>query len=391
MIATLEGHTVTHGRVWVPRFGLPWAEVSLDVEATLTGSVSLTVADTTWRMAVVAGGANVGRSHYRLVGGAGGWGRDVAEKGYANDAGVKVSTVLGDAAAEVGETFAATLPTTRIGPAYARERGPAARVLEHVAPGAWYVREDGSTVLGLRAASSLATAYTVGAVDLARGTATLAAEQIAGIVPGLVVEGLTVADVLHEVTPGALRSHVWGESAAGETRRVEAIRAIVAQLFPDMRYRGVYEYRVVTQSGERLDVQPVRTGLGLPSLRRVPVRHGIPGAKASHLLGSRVLVSFVDADPARPVVVGFEEPDGPGALAVLLTLQGGTKGIARKDDAVRAGRLLVDGGILYYRETLTDAWAPIAAPLNPGVQALSDLGTPLIGDITAASSLARCG
>jgi hypothetical protein len=138
-------------------------------------------------------------------------------------------------------------------------------------------------------------------------------------------------------------------------------------------------------------LQPVRTSLGLPSLRRVPVRHGIPGVWATHILGSRVLVAFVDADPARPVVVGFEDTDGPGALASVLTLQGGTLGVARETDPVHAGRLLYDGGVVFYRESLTDPWAALPTPATPGIQALSDLGVALTGEITDASAIARCG
>lgn len=389
MIATLAGHTVTHAQVWIPGYGLPWAEVSLDGAVTLTGSVTLTIVDASWTMAVVSGGADIGRSHYRLVGGAGGWGRSVPAKAYNNDAGVKLSSVLTDAATAAGEAFSITPPTTKIGPHYAREAGPAGRVLEQLVPGAWYVGADGLTYLGTRGASTLSTPYTAGPVDLGRGAVTLAAEQISGIVPGLVVEGLTVADVMHELTPDALRSHVWGVAGGGMNRRPEALRAIIEQLFPDMRYRGVSEFRVATQEGERLNLQPVLTSLGLPSLRRVPVRPGVPGVKATHLLGSRVLVAFVNADPARPVVVGFEDAEGSGFLPSMLTLQNGSKGIAREDDSVG---YLCSGpaAVINYRKTLASSWAPVPAGTGPGgAPTAGDVGLPM--SVAAASTVARCG
>ena len=389
MIGTLEGHTVTHAQVWIPAHGLPWAEVSLAVEAELSGAVTLTIADASWSMAVVSGGPDVGRSHYRLVGGAGGWGRAVAAKPYTNDAGVKLSSVLTDAASEAGEAFATVPPTTKIGPHFAREAAPAARVLEQLVPGAWYVGADGLTYLGARAASTLSTPYAAGPVDLARNSATLAAEEIEGIVPGLVVEGLTVVDVLHELTPGALRSHVWGSAGTGGTRATEAIRAIVEQLFPEMRYRGLFEFRVVTQEGERLNLQPVQVSIGLPSLRRVPVRPGVPGVKATHLLGSRVLVGFVNADPARPFVDSFEDAEGSGFLPSLLVLQNGSKGIARLDDSTG---YLCSGpaAVLNYRKTLASTWAPVPAGTGPGgAPAAGDVGIPM--SVAAASTAARCG
>lgn len=391
MIGHLNSYTATHALIWISAYGLPWAEISLDVEATLTGAVTLTVADLAMSMTVVSGGPDVGRSHYRLVGGAGGWSSTIAAKGYANDAGVKASTVLQDAATAAGETFAETLPTTRVGDHYTREAGPASQVLHELYPRAWYVGADGLTYLGTRAASTLSTLYTPGPVDLARGTVTLAADAIAGIVPGLEIEGVTVADVMHEMTPDRLRSHVWGTALGSTSRRADAMRAIVDQLLPDLPYRGLTEYRIVLQSGDRLDLQVVRTSSGLSDQRRVRVRPGLPGCKASHYLGSRVLVAFVDADPARPVVVSFEDAEITGFVAPLLKLAGGGLPVARDTDPVLAGYLLYDAPLVYYRGGLLDPWVAIPPPATPGVRLVSDLGVALAGTITDGSAIAECG
>jgi len=349
--ATLAGHRVTHARVHLPAWGVWWAEVSIDEEAELAGRIPLNVADLALSGTVMSGGIGPkGRASYRLAGGAGGWGKSIAARSYANDAGLKAATVISDAASACGETLdAATLPTTRLGPAFVREAAPAARVLEQVVPEAWYVGEDGTTRIGKRTATSLTVPAAVSSVDRAVGAVALASDSIATIVPGITVEGLEAVDVLHELAPGAaLRSMLWCAGIASTSRRLSAHRRILEQIDPRRRYRGVFEYRVVTQDGERLNLQPIRVSIGMPDIQRVPVRPGVSGARATVALGSRVLVSFIDADPARPAVLAFEDAEGDGFKPIqlefdattLIKLAAGVLGAARQTDAVQAGPFL---------------------------------------------------
>lgn len=354
--ATITGHPITHARVHLPAWGVPWAEVGLEEEATLSGAATLTIADLTLVGTIMSGGPGPkGRSRYRFACGAGAWGKALPAKGYANDAGVKASTVLQDAAREAGEPLdAASLPATRLGPAFARESGVAARVLEQCFPAGWYVGADGITRIGARPSAPLTGTFDVLTVDKACGTVELASETIARIVPGIIVEGLEAVDVMHELAPGTLRSTLWGKGIAPSTRRLVALRRLIEQLDPRRRFRGTYEYRVVQQQGERLTVQPVRVSIGMPSLQRVFVRPGVSGARSDVALGTRVLVTFVDAEPSRPTVVGFEDAEGTGFLptqtdidataalnigetAIVTKLADGTLGIARQTDAVIAG------------------------------------------------------
>ncbi len=345
--ATLAGHRVTHARVHLPAFGVWWAEASIDEEAAISGRVSLMVADLSLSGTIMSGGIGPkGRASFRLAGGAGGWGRSVPARSYANDAGLKAATVLADAAAACGEAIdPATLPTGRLGPAFVREAAPAARVLEQVAPAAWYVGEDGITRIGKRAAVTLTTPAAIGTIDRAVGTVALASDSIAPIVPGITVEGIEAVDVLHELAPEGLRSTLWGSGIAPSTRRIAAMRRLFEQLDARRRYRAIYEYRVVTQDGERVNLQPIRVSVGMPDLQRVPVRPGVSGARADLALGSRVLVGFIEADPARPVVLAFEDADGDGFkptqldldASALITLAAGVLGAARQTDPVQAG------------------------------------------------------
>lgn len=324
MMASLAGKRVTSARTTIPGWGCWYAEASIDGEHSLSGGVELVLADLKLHGTVLSGGPQKGRSSFVIVGGKGKWGTVIPRKSYANDAGVKVSTVLGDAAREAGETLEIS-SSDRVGPAWTRNEGPASKVLQILAPAAWYMGEDGVTRLGKRPSVPFTEkAPRVTPVDLARRTVTLASEKIATLVPGAVVDGIEAVDVLHEIGPSGLRTTIYGEQSFGGSRELAALRALLEQLDPHRKFRGVTEYRVVTQTGERLNLQPVRVSTGMPDLQRVSVRPGVSGAKAQVMLGSRVLVGFVDADPARPFVAHFEDADGEGFTPLLLELDAST-------------------------------------------------------------------
>lgn len=336
---TLNGLRATDARINLPAWGVPYADVSLDSEHTLTGAATLVVADFKLTGTILSGGPAIGRSFFRIVGGAGGWSKTLPKTSYSNDSGVKLATVLGDAATACGETLDTTTidQAVRLGPYWTRAEDQACTLLELLAPNAWYVGEDGKTRLGQRPKTTLtATAARTSQIDLARGTVTLASETIASIVPGIVVDGLEAVDVEHEVSAkGGLRSKIWGRnSAAGNSRLLAAYREMLDLLDPGRKYRGTYEYRVVTQEGERLNLQVVLVSTTMPDIKRVVVRPGVMGCKGHPALGSRVLVIFVNNDPARPAVVGFEDAEGSGFMPLSLALAGGGAAVARVGDSV---------------------------------------------------------
>lgn len=337
--ATLNGLRVPECRAQIPASGLWFADVKVDDVASLTGSVALKIADLEMVGTIISGGVYEGVGRYRVQGGAGRWGHTIPAKDYSNDAGVKLSTVISDAAQAAGEPLdTSTIPAGIVGTKWSRVRGPSSWTLQALLPGGWYVGEDGVTRCGSRPAAPYTVPAERTSVDLARGRVELAAGVLTGLVPGAVVEGLTAVDVEHVVADRTVRSVLWGQGVAPGSRRLAAFRVLLDRLLPDYRYRGVYECRVVTQEGERLNLQPVRSGLGLPDLRRVRVRPGVPGVKALHALGSLVLVAFVDADPGRAVVVSADDAESPGWMPLTLTLgDAPVLGVARQTDAVVAG------------------------------------------------------
>lgn len=312
--ATLNGNACARVRMQVPAWGAWWADVDLTEGVELSGSVTLQLADVTAVGTVMSGGVADGRATYRIIGGAGGWGRTLPRKGYHNDAGIRLSAVVGDAAATVGESVD-DLPTTRLGAHYVRREGMASLVLPMRA---WHVGFDGVTRLTLRAESTYAGSAPRTRRAPGAQVIELAVEEIANLLPGVVVDDAAPAtDVEYNLDAQRLTVSVW--AGASTTRRLAALSAIFEALAPDLRYRGTYEFRVVTQEGDRLNLQPVRAATGMPDLARVPVR-GAPGYRANVTLGELVLVTFVDADPSRPCVIAHSPWGDPGWMPQLVEI-----------------------------------------------------------------------
>lgn len=335
-LAAVNGNPATSLRASVPRWGCWWVDVDLVGEVALTGSATVTLADLTMAGTIVSGGVADGRSAYRIAGGKGGWGKVLAKKAYNDDSGVKRATVLRDAATAAGETIDG-LPTSRMGPHFARRDGVASAVLNLVAPRAWRVGFDGVTRMGAYPDS----VYAGDGVRTRRAPGTqvidVVTDKLAALVPGVTVDGsLPATDVEYELSEDRLTAHVYAGRYAN--RRLSALARQVEALFPDIKYRGTFEYRVVSQQGDRLNLQVARVASDMPDLSRVPVRPGMAGLKATVKPGELVLVVFADADPSRPQVVSHDAVDAPGWMPLTLELGGpGALGIVRLGDAVQAG------------------------------------------------------
>lgn len=314
---SLAGVAVTNLRASIPAYGCAWFDVTLAEAAVFSaGPQSLKIADKTYAVSVVHGGVVDGTARYRCVAGFGGWRQPLPKKASHNDAGVKVSSLVREAADAVGERVG-TLPDTRVGPHWSRDAGrPASWVLHAVAPNNWYVDDAGVTQIGQRPS----VVYSGGGIrtrkDLAAGVVEITTETLDTLAPGAIVDGNAPATDL-EIVGDANKMVVRVYFAPVIDRTLDAFRKIFDALYPQIKYCGVWEYRVVSQDGERLNLQPVRTASGMPDLERVPVRPGVSGWRADVTLGEVVLVAFADQSPARPQVIAHEAADSPGWLPTL--------------------------------------------------------------------------
>jgi len=335
-LASLSGSAASRVRMQVPAYGVWWADVDLTGPAELArgDSAQLVVGDVEASCTVVDGGSADGRAAYRVAGGGGGWGQEVEERSYQNDAGVSVSLVVGDVAADVGETVSGASGNTSRH--YVRAAEPASFVLHRLYPRGWYVDFEGVTQIGQRAE----TAYEGSATRTRRapgvGVIDVATSEVAALVPGVTVDGsLPATDVEYILDGGRLTARVYVGTRMA--RRLAAWARLFDALDPARRYRGVYDYRVVSQSTDRLNLQIVRTSTGMPDLARVQVC-GPFGLRAVATPGAVVKVAFTDADPARPFVIAGPAWDDPGWITtgVLMGIEP-RLGVARQTDPVVAG------------------------------------------------------
>jgi hypothetical protein len=281
----------------------------LTSELSASGQATIEIADRSYVGTIVRGSTVYGRSRYRIVAGQGGWGGSVEARSYYDTAGVEAAKILADLASDAGETIAG-LPTTRLGQHYARHGGIASRVLHELAPRAWYVDAAGVTQYGQRASATYTGSDTRTAVDPAAGYVDLAVSELGVLDPGVVVDGGAPATDI-EITLDATRLTVRVYRGTTHSRELDALARLMDSLDPNRRFHAVYEYRVVTQDGYALNLQPVRASSGMPDLERVPVRLP-PGYRCEHLLGSLVTVAFLDGDASRPRVITGDDAGAPG-------------------------------------------------------------------------------
>lgn len=316
---SVNGNRVTSATCWRSDWGRWYVDVETDKAVALSGTAELVLSDLTLKGTILSGGTFADRARYHIIGGAG-WSKEVASKSYANDAGVKVSRVVSDIAQLCGETFDSSGVSGDVGKACAFDKGPAFRILERVAPSAWYVDELGVTHLGKRPRTKITEKLAILSVDRAASIVQIASDKIAQLAPGATVEGIEAIDVVHSITEKATRTTFYGARGATGSRHLRAFRAILDIVDPGRRFRGLYEYRVVAQVGDLLDLQIVRSSTGMPDLRRVPVRPGVPGCSADFVPGSRVIVGFSDESQSGAFVIAGDEVGAAGFLPTVLKI-----------------------------------------------------------------------
>ncbi len=209
--ATLNDTRITKASIVLAYVGVWIADVTLDTVATLPSTgLTLVFGSLVMTCAVKRTGKDEGASAARLYGGAGGWRKELPPKQYLLAGGVKLKLVVGDAAAECGESVE-VLQDRSLGTGFIRDLASAGHTLNTLAP-TWYVRADGKTIVGDRVTTPITSKFSVLNFDRAHGLAELSTDAPEDWTPGRIFEhsgeGFAIKWVRHAIDQEKTRTHV---------------------------------------------------------------------------------------------------------------------------------------------------------------------------------------
>lgn len=214
LYSSINGNPIQQLSWTIPTYGAWTCDVSItDLRTPLEGQVSVKVADLTMLGTIVRGGDFTGATHYRVVGGYGGWRQQVPPTFYRNPFGLRLSVPINDVAKQVNERVEIQTDV-KIGAFYMRSQAPASRVLWQLSP-KWWIRSDGVTVLSDRLQSNIVSNYVVVDAALGVGRITVQTENPKDWVPGAFFEAITlpqryrISVVRHRLQPNRLLTDVW--------------------------------------------------------------------------------------------------------------------------------------------------------------------------------------
>lgn len=328
-------------RVTMPKAGAWFADVDVDPDIPVLpiGPAILAIGTTTVLKGTIDDrhtGRFGAKATIRLVGGLG-WDKPVPPLHIHNDAGVFSPAIYAVTAATVGEPPVVELgPPKLFGVDYVRTQGPAARVFAGVE---WWVDILGITHTGPRLPLPAPPPPVIDILewDPKAKVAVIASDIL--IQPGMTLVDpvrfgtAIVDDVEHTFKDGGGRAIAWcstpslaGAAAAAlaspppaaGSKLVRALGAL-ARESAGVSALKKYAYRVVIQAPDgRVNLQLSKlVGAAPPFLTLIDIWAGLPGMSCKLSPTSSVLVSFIEGDPGRPIIVGFD-PKNPPAVELKL-------------------------------------------------------------------------
>lgn len=343
--ATCAGLQVVGGYLLIPLVGLWTADLQLATQQQISGPVEVVIGNLTLQGFVYRSETYGGQVRARLVGGYGGWRTSIAPQGYGSKQGVKLSTVLQDAAAACGEQVQIFADVT-IGQAYARVNFATSvasdvlwqmLALGHIS--AWYLAPSGVTVTGPWPLTTVSTPFDVTDQRPDEGLVVIATEDYAAWMPGAtfvhpLLDGSYTSGGVQYVwnDDGVFRLEVLTSAAPLRDRVLGPVQQLVQKEIAPLRFFGRYAYTISNPSSTTIDGAPTDTTLGLPDVQNVPLA---ADSLASYTppSGGTAHVQFVNGDPTQPVCVWTEADSSNGPTAITIGPQGsGIADVARVTD-----------------------------------------------------------
>jgi hypothetical protein len=329
-LVTANGLTAYDFQMRRPRVGAWHSDMLVESSEELTGQVRIVVDDgyKTFVGTAVRHGEFAETAHLRVVAGAGGLGVTASPKHY-NNASVRV--ILGDLLRAAGESLSPSASASVLATQVSAWTTPAlpvgaviAALVEAVAPGtAWRMLPDGTFWIGSESwpgAGLDASTYQIMDEPFEEGSILIHVDRPAQIDPGSTFEGRHVSYVQDDAPQVApVSSRVWFEDATTSKlgRLRESLAAVVNATRPAFDYRAMYWARVVTQSGNTVDVLPEAPGV--PDMGGVRLVNPA-GESVNGVVGGRVLVGWSWPELA-PYAIAFDGSEATVAEKVIAALQ----------------------------------------------------------------------
>lgn len=192
LFASLSGVRVVTLSLTIPLYGMWSADVALAGTQAVPELVTLAVGNLSMHGAVYRQVVFAGQRTLRLVAGFGGWRKPVRRQQYQLESGVRLSTVIGDAANAVGERVVVDVDRV-LGRDWTRRAGPASDELRRVAGATWRIDSAGTTRLDAWPVRPVRSQFNVVDQDGGRGVVEVATEDYAAWLPGATFSNAVVA------------------------------------------------------------------------------------------------------------------------------------------------------------------------------------------------------
>lgn len=312
-LITIGDKRIVSGRVTIPLFGTWSADVALAEPDKVTGSSSFVMADLTMKCFArpARAGVYAGKAANRIVGGNGGLNKIIAPKGYSHSAGVKLGSLLQDAAKAAGESIIVEKDKV-IGAAWARKRCRASSVLRMLIDGKWWMDEAGVMQTKARPSTKITTPFQV--IDYKPNLALIevATESFKNWMPGRTFEFATlpsvqtISSVSFIIADGKIRTLVT-TSDTQESRLIQDIRSIVRDEMFRAEFGAPIEYEITKAAENLISAKPTAgKDSPWPALADIKLAPGLFGESVTPTVGAKCRIVFLDSDPSLYRCIGID-------------------------------------------------------------------------------------